>query len=63
MGHAYTVTRFDREKDTVSLRNPWGSTEPVGADGKPLDGTDDGTFTIPMKDFDKYYSLAAYEEK
>ncbi len=44
-GHAYTVLSFDERSDKLTLRNPWGNTEP-GSDGK-----DDGVFVITFPDF------------
>lgn len=44
-GHAYTVLSFDEKSDRMTLRNPWGDTEP-GADGK-----NDGIFVLTFSDF------------
>lgn len=61
--HAYTVegTRVDPQTGEryVTLRNPWGSTEPMGSDGKPLDGKDDGVFEMKLEDFMKTYQAVA----
>jgi hypothetical protein len=55
--HAYTVlkVREDGKERFVTLRNPWGSSEP-GEDGK-----DDGIFELSLADFMKYYSSANLE--
>jgi hypothetical protein len=49
--HSYTVLGY-KEKDGVkyvSLRNPWGESEPPG------DGKDDGVFDLKFDDFRKLY--------
>ncbi|ODT63609.1 hypothetical protein ABS71_14110 [bacterium SCN 62-11] len=51
--HAYRVTGYDAERDTVSLRNPWRKTE-WGQDGK-----DDGCFEMPFLQFYASYSTVA----
>lgn len=50
-GHAYSVLGASEHDGAkyVTLRNPWGSTEP-GNDGK-----DDGVFEMKLDDFVKYY--------
>ncbi|MHB8877541.1 MAG: C2 family cysteine protease [Myxococcaceae bacterium] len=50
--HSYTVLGVSEEngQKMVSLRNPWGSSEP-GDDGK-----NDGIFKLDMASFAKYYS-------
>lgn len=49
--HAYSVLGIREEggKRLVTIRNPWGNTEP-GHDGK-----DDGIFELSLEDFMKYY--------
>ena len=49
--HAYTVLKFDADKDTVTVRNPWGRGEWNGAN----DGVNDGTFEMPVADFYSSY--------
>ncbi len=61
-GHEYTVVGYDRATDTVTLRNPWGRTEHTGADGTKSDGTDDGTFTVTMEEFDDLFSDVTYQQ-
>ena len=61
-GHAYTVLSFDPASDTITLRNPWGRGEPVNASGQPLDGNNDGTFTMTLAEFDEYFSNICYEQ-
>ena len=58
-GHAYSMTGVDYEDGKVSLRNPWGSTEPQGKDGKALDGRDDGIFELSIDDFQKNFQKIA----
>lgn len=62
MGHAYSVVGYDEENDTVTLRNPWGRTEPVDADGNAADGTNDGVFTMSIAEFDSTFTNVAYGE-
>ncbi len=51
-GHAYTVLAFDEKSDQLTLRNPWGDTEP-GNDGK-----DDGIFKLTFAEFmTNFFSL------
>ncbi|MBN9414035.1 hypothetical protein ABS71_21080 [bacterium SCN 62-11] len=45
--HAYSIQGFDADTDTVQLRNPWRHGEWVI---RP-DGRDDGTFSMPLRDF------------
>ncbi len=45
--HAYSIQNFDAETDTIYLRNPWRHGEWVI---RP-DGRDDGTFSMPLRDF------------
>lgn len=45
--HAYSIQGFEPETDTVRLRNPWRHGEWVI---RP-DGRDDGTFSMPLRDF------------
>jgi hypothetical protein len=61
--HAYTVLGYDARTDTVTIRNPWGCQELVDAQGKPLDGVDDGVFRVPLKDLNKYFAQICYEKK
>jgi hypothetical protein len=59
--HAYTVTGVSTDatgQKYVELRNPWGETEPVGADGKG-DGVDDGKFKMKLQDFCCLYQEVA----
>ncbi|MFN8610473.1 MAG: C2 family cysteine protease [Vulcanimicrobiota bacterium] len=45
--HAYSIQAFEAASDTITLRNPWRHGEWVL---RP-DGKDDGTFSMPLKDF------------
>lgn len=58
-GHAYSLTKIDEYGGQVFLRNPWGKKEPIGPDGKPLDGKDDGQFSLSFQEFqDNFQKLA-----
>jgi hypothetical protein len=50
--HAYSIEGFDAESDTIQLRNPWRHGEWVI---RP-DGRDDGTFSMPLRDFYASYA-------
>ncbi|MCB9674322.1 MAG: hypothetical protein H6737_04350, partial [Alphaproteobacteria bacterium] len=58
--HAYTVLGFDPAADTVELRNPHAKNEHDGPDGQPLDGKEDGKFTLSMEEFNRLFSNVAY---
>ena len=60
--HAYTVLDYNEKTDKITLRNPWGHTETKGADGRAKDGNDDGIFQMTLDEFDKTFSIIAYEE-
>ncbi|HEY9869700.1 MAG TPA: C2 family cysteine protease, partial [Candidatus Obscuribacterales bacterium] len=61
-GHEYSVIDYDPETKLVTLRNPWGEGEPKDANGDPLDGTDDGVFTMTLADFRKHFTVINYQE-
>lgn len=56
--HAYTVIGVQDQNGQkfVTLRNPWGSTEWNGAGA---DRKNDGTFKMPIGDFQKMFSIVA----
>ena len=58
--HAYSILAYDPSTDNVTIRNPHGRGEHDGKDGKPLDGVDDGTFTLTMDEFVRLFSIVAY---
>jgi hypothetical protein len=60
--HVYTVVNFDTEKNTVTVRNPWGSTEPYDKNGRALDGRDDGEFTLSFAKFFDYFNSISYQQ-
>jgi len=62
-GHAYSVTGYDPATKTVTIRNPWGNTEPVGKDGKPADGVNDGVFTMKLDEFRHTFSSITYGQR
>ena len=51
-GHGYTVMSIDREKDQVTLKNPWGRGEVADHDG-----VNDGLFTLTQNQFFANFSL------
>lgn len=65
-GHEYTVIGYDRESDTVTIRNPWGTggnrAEPQNADGTAKDGKMDGVFKLTVREFRKMFSDVTYEQ-
>lgn len=50
-GHAYSVIGYNPVKRTVTIRNPWGSGEPMKDRGVAKDGIDDGIFKMSLKEF------------
>lgn len=54
--HAYTITGYDPESQTVSLRNPWGQGEKADRDGR-----DDGNFTMSLTEMAATFSLVIVE--
>lgn len=60
--HEYSVIDYDEASKTVTVRNPWGHSEPTNADGKPKDGINDGVFKMSIEDFHKEFSGIAYAE-
>lgn len=59
-GHAYSVTGYDPQTHQVRLRNPWGSGEPVDANGRPRDGVDDGEFTMSYEEYRRTFHRVSY---
>lgn len=55
--HAYTITGYDAESETVSLRNPWGHGEKADRDGD-----DDGNFTLSLSEMAATFSLVIAEK-
>jgi len=60
--HAYSILGYDRENDTVTIRNPHARNEHDDAAGNPRDGTDDGTFTLSMTEFNRLFSSVSYSD-
>ena len=54
--HSYSVLGYKEVngEKLVTLRNPWGETEPAGQ------GPNDGVFDLPLKDFQKLYQTLMY---
>ncbi len=59
--HAYTVLGYDAETGLITLRNPWGRAETTDDDGQPLDGVDDGVFTVTVEEFKELFDTVAFE--
>ena len=57
--HAYRVTGYNAETDTVSLRNPWKRAEWEGC----KDGKDDGCFEMPFLQFYASYAQIAVTDR
>lgn len=60
--HAYSVIGYDASQDRITLRNPWGHTEP-GTQGKPADGLDDGVFSLPLAEFHRLFSDISWQTR
>jgi hypothetical protein len=60
--HAYSVIGYDPAQDTITLRNPWGHTEP-GTQGKPADGIDDGIFSLKLAEFHQLFSDISWQTR
>jgi Ca2+-binding EF-hand superfamily protein len=60
MGHEYTITNYDPQSRTVTLRNPWGNGEPTDSNGNPRDGNDDGQFTMSYDEFRRTFDSVEY---
>lgn len=54
--HAYTITAYDAETETVTLRNPWGKGEKADRDG-----SDDGNFQMSLSEVAATFSLVITE--
>lgn len=54
--HAYIITGYDADTETVSLRNPWGKGEKADRDG-----TDDGNFQMSLTEVAATFSLVIAE--
>ena len=57
-GHRYSVVGYDAANDTVTIRNPWGHTEHEDS----TDGSNDGTFTLSIAEFDHIFDRVYYQE-
>lgn len=69
MGHAYSVISMDCEKEQITIRNPWGSTEYlyqiINADKNDdsienILNLNDGIFKITFKTFLKHFAYIDY---
>lgn len=61
-GHEYSVLAYNPETRTITLRNPWGSGEPLGPDGNALDDANDGVFRLSLEEFARNFSGLAYSQ-
>ncbi len=55
--HAYTVTGYDSESGTVTVRNPWGQNETADRDGQ-----NDGVFQMPLREFQASFPVVVLSE-
>lgn len=60
--HAYSVLDYNQDKQVLTIRNPWGSTEPTNKDGSAKDGRNDGIFQVTLPEFMSNFSFVAYVE-
>ncbi|MCA9795692.1 MAG: hypothetical protein KC910_27980 [Candidatus Eremiobacteraeota bacterium] len=60
-GHAYALVGYDEDRGTVELRNPYGHGEPSDANGRALDGRDDGLFKLSLEQFSENFVKLAYQ--
>lgn len=60
--HAYSILAYDRKSDMITVRNPWGSTEVNDANGRTRDGKNDGTFQMPLSEFQSTFHFLTYEK-
>ncbi len=60
-GHAYSVIGYDASTGMVTIRNPWGSGELKDENGRPLDGKNDGVFTMSLKEYRERFKNIAIE--
>jgi hypothetical protein len=49
--HVWSVSGYDAESQTVTVRNTWGR-----SDSADTDGVNDGTFTMPLQEFQATFS-------
>lgn len=60
--HEYSVLAFDSRTRMVTVRNPWGRTEPTDSLGRPRDGSNDGMFTMTLAEYRRAFVQTAYTE-
>lgn len=60
--HSYAVLDFDPKTDLVSLQDPAGN-EPLSPQGEPLDGRQDGRFSVSLTEFRDWFSTVTYEKR
>ncbi len=59
--HIYSVLDYDTANGTITIRNPWGRGELEDANGAPIDGTDDGVFTVTEEEFLELFESVSVE--
>lgn len=62
MGHAYTVTGFDGNKNTIRVRNPWGRPSDRQIDRNIITPLARGEFEMSFVNFWKSFSFITFEE-
>ncbi len=60
--HEFSILKYDAERRVVTIRNPWGSGELTGPDGKAADGKDDGIMEMPLAEFVKYFRNVSFSQ-
>lgn len=60
--HEFAILKYNQQKRIVTVRNPWGTGELVGKDGKPLDGQNDGKMELTLEEFAKYFHRMSLPE-
>jgi hypothetical protein len=57
--HEYSVLAYDPVTRLVTIRNPWGHSEPTGHS----DGNDDGIFVMTLSEYRRAFIQTAYAER
>jgi hypothetical protein len=58
--HVFSVLSYDPQSETVRVRNPWGANEDAKGIKFP-DDKNDGTFSLTLAEFRKYFKLFEVE--
>lgn len=62
-GHEYSIIGYNSNRRTITIRNPWGETEPTNEWGSAADGTDDGVYSMHLNEFYRRFSGIGYATK